>query len=66
VRRETSGSRREEEKRSWKKFYNECFMILYRFSNIINGAEINENEISKACSRNKKYEKLIQRFVWKR
>jgi hypothetical protein len=41
------------------------FKILYRLSNIIEGAEINENEISRACSRNGKYEKLIQRFVRK-
>lgn len=47
-------------------FIMDFFKILYRLSNIVEGAEINENEINRACNRNGKYEKLVQRFVRKR
>ena len=47
-------------------FIINMFTILYRLSNIIEGAEVNENEIGRVCSRNGKYEKLIQRFFSER
>lgn len=60
------GSRREEETRHWRVFHSGFLQDFYRLSNIVECAEINENEINRARNRNGKYEKLVQRFVRKR